>query len=615
MNHKLYEANLDFLFSNQRIASVNENNLGFLKQPDQAWINNLANIQQNEFEKNGIRYHSARDPQREAQRQIQNVKDKNKRHIVFLGAGLGYPLVEALNDLTIESILVIETDAEIMYYCLALNQLYNTQKDIYFYFCPEPDLDSLENILPFFQNKNLDKIAVYNHRPSFQIPGSKFIPLEKQLGAIMYKRAINQATIIKFQGVWNKNIALNIKSLVNGKTLNALIEELQGKARNIVLCGAGPSLSESYPDLIHFRNRYLLICADTAFIPLIKNNIVPDVVISADPQWLNHYFAMSPLAAKSIWLMDPVVCYQSSHYLNRINARVYWWDNPFYLDQVIRDFKSRGEIAHGGSVSTNGFDLALKLKPETITLIGQDLSFSSKTAHVKGAVLESMVFYKNNRFHGFEMHNLRQMKSLPPRKVKQCIDKNDILFTNDKMQVFIDWFENQMMINKANAEIRFYNATRRGVLLNGFTHSTLSEIFIHDSEESFDDIIKSVKFVNDQKNISIDLIKNKFNKLQSDCLKLEVLYRNNSNLSRKAQNLQNSTQRNEVIKELDRNDSQIKKYAEVNKIISINAQSAILKITEHGDDSVNSGYLLYNSMSLSARKLIYFFKKMLKIIQ
>jgi hypothetical protein len=234
--------------------------------------------------------------------------------------------------------------------------------------------------------------------------------------------------------------------LIKGKSLNTLVNEYKDKIRNIVICGAGPSLAESIPDLVKFRNRYFLISVDTAFIPLVKNNIIPDVVISADPQWLNHFFAMSPQAAQCIWLMDPVVCYQSSHYLDKIKAPVYWWDNPFYLDCIIRDFKSRGEIAHGGSVSTNAFDLALKLNPQTLILVGQDLSFSHKTAHVKGAVLESMIFFKNDRFHGFEMHNLRQMKSLPPRKVKQCIDKQDTLFTNDKMRVFIDWFENQMII-------------------------------------------------------------------------------------------------------------------------------------------------------------------------
>jgi hypothetical protein len=614
MIQNLYEANLDFIFSNRRIACLDERNLEFLKQPDEIWKNNLVDILQYGYEKNGIRFHSARDPGREAQRQILHALEKNKRHLVFLGAGLGYPLAEALDNPEIESMLVMETRAEILYYCLALTKIYDTTKDIYFYFCPAPELDSLENILPFFQNKNLDKIGVFHHRPSFQVPDGKFVALEKQLGSIMYKRAINQATIIKFQGVWNKNIALNIKALVKGKTLNSLLEELRGKVRNVVLCGAGPSLTESYPDLIKYRHHYFLICADTAFIPLVKNKIIPDVVISADPQWLNHYFAATPQSAKSVWLMDPVVCYQSSHYLNRINAEMYWWDNPFYLDQVIRDFKSRGEIAHGGSVSTNGFDLALKLNPESVILIGQDLSFSHKTAHVKGAVLESMIFYKNHRFHGFEMHNLGQMKSLPPRKVKQCIFEKDVLFTNDKMMVFIDWFENQMVVNKINSKVKFFNATSRGVYLNGFIHNSLKEILGNSPVEIF---LADKTIINSdrrQESDQVNAFKEKFGKLQTECSKLKALYQTNMNLSRKARVSSNTGQLNEINRQLDKNDAQIKSYSEVNKIISINAQSAILKITELGDESAGSGFLLYKSMYLSARKLNYFFQKMLTII-
>ena len=612
MNQNLYQSNLNFLLSNQRIACRDEKFLEIFREPDPSWRNRLPSVLQNGFEKNGIRFHSARDPQREAQKQLDHVLGTDKRHIIFLGTGLGYILAEALKNPNIESLLVFETDPEILYYCLNITSIFKTSKDIYFYLTPEPELDPLENILPFFQNKNLDKICVYNHRPSFQEPGSKFPLLEKQLGAIMHKRAINQATIIKFQGIWNKNIALNIKSILHGKTLNMLVEKLRGKFRNIVICGAGPSLELSYPEIRKFRNRFFLICADTAFIPLMKNKITPDLVISADPQWLNHFFALSPEAAECDWLMDPVVCYQSTHYLDRLNASIYWWDNPFHLDQIIRDFKSRGEIAHGGSVSTNAFDLARKLEPESIIMVGQDLSFSQKTAHVRGAVLESMVFFKNNRFHGFEMHNLKQMKSLPPRKVARCIDSKDILFTNDKMKVFIEWFENQLVMINNSSRINFYNATCRGVLLGGFIHRPLGEILENCQPENFPEKPENSKSQVESGTNSVSQIKKKLEKLQTDCSQAENLYRNNMNLTRKIQSFSaNGNSSRDIYVQLDRNDAQIKKLVEINQIISINAQHAILKITELGDESANTGFLLYKSMYLSARKLNYYFKKIL----
>jgi len=615
MNTNLYQTNLDFLLTHSRIACADERNLEKLKAPEKDWELNLEKVRQNGFEKNSIRFHSARDPQREALRQVDSIVEGDKRHLVFLGAGVGYPLAEAIGRSGVESLLLMETDPEVLFYCLSFMDFSLVQKDFYVYFCPSPEMDSLELILPFFQNKNLDKFGIYHHRPSFQLPGSKFKNLERQLGAIMHKRAINQATIIKFQGLWNKNIALNVKPLVRGKTLNELIGVLKGKFRHIVLCGAGPSLAESFSDMRKYRDRYFLVCADTALIPLLKNDLLPDLVISADPQWLNHYFAMTPRAAECLWLMDPVVSYQTSHYLKHIGAPMFWWDNPFYLDLLIRNFESRGEIAHGGSVSTNGFDLALKLDPESVILVGQDLSFSHKNAHVKGAVLESRVFFKNDRFGGFEMHNLRQMKSLPPRKVERCIVPGEVVYTNDKMRVFIDWFENQATVNGAVSKTRFYNATARGVFLRGFAHNSFSEILESSPAET------PVKTWREQlpaqpgevggHALKTPVDTAKLVGIQRDCSRLQVLYQKNMQLVKKSMSTRNPNQVNEINRELGKNDAQIKKFDEVNRILSINAQGAILKITEQGDESENSAYLFYRAMYLSARKTGYFFKKMI----
>ncbi|MDH4198792.1 MAG: DUF115 domain-containing protein [Spirochaetia bacterium] len=614
-NELQFNKNLAFLESKKRILSPIKNLLLAVEDNKTNWAANTENVLANGFEKNGIWYHSRRDPQREGVRQMENTIDSQTRHLIFLSAGIGYPFMEAMKNPQIESILVFETDPETLFYCLSLSDILHCPKKIYIYYCPDPQMDTLEDSLVFFQNKNLNAIRLYKHRASFQIHATACQNLEDQLDSIMYKRSINQATIIKFQGIWNKNIVLNMKQLLQGKKLGAIIETLKGQIQNVVVCGAGPSLSESFSDLRENRLKFFLIAADTAFMPLIKNNIFPDIVISADPQWLNHYFAMNPEANRSIWIMDPVVCYQSSHYLDKIQAPVFWWDNPFYMDLVIRQNESRGEIAHGGSVSTNAFDLAIKLHPENIILTGQDLSFSDKLAHVKGSVLEAMVYNKNTRFSGFEMHNFFQMRAIPPRKVEKSIadpdnsakpEKNGALFTNDKLRVFSGWFQEQAMkVQKSG--IHLYNATQRGAYLEGFTHKSLRDIVKNSANEScsLDLIMNGERPANDQK--AVAALKN----ILKECKRLENLYLENFQFSRAAQGAGNA-RLNDIYKKLDANDNEIKKYSHANEALSINAQNIILTITEQDNNDQNAAMLFYKFMYLSARKINYLLKKILK---
>lgn len=595
--------NLRFLEEQDRISSFSPGLLDFLSEPEENWQNNLALIGENGFEKNGIRFHSRRDPQKEASRQFKEACSNQASHLVFLSAGLGYIIREALADPALESLLILEVDPEVLFYMLCLTPFSKSGKDIHIHFCPSPQTDTLEALLPFFRNKNLKHFGLYKHRASFLSNETGYAQLEDQLWNIMNKRSINQATLIKFQSLWNKNIALNIRQITEGGTMDNVVKALKTKVKNIVICGAGPSLQESLGELKKYRKKFFLLCADTAFIPLAKSGILPDIVISADPQWLNHYFTLIPEAAQCLWLMDPVLCYHSSHYLEGVKAHMAWWDNPFYLDQLIRQETSRGEIAHGGSVSTNAFDFALKLEAPNIILVGQDLSFSHKMAHVKGATLESMLFFKNNRFKQLELHNFFQLNAIEPRKVNSTIIPGDALMTNDKLTVFIEWFQSQAIKLQGQPKVpQLYNSTKRGVLLKGFVHKPLGEILENQPQETIPlSFFTAGKNETAQKSLS-DLLE----KILRDCRKLELLYKNNYHLSRqKPAQDQN--------RKLNRNDEEIKKYDQANQILAVSAQHIILKITENSDANENSQTLFYGYMYLSAKKMSYLLKKMLSI--
>ena len=55
-----------------------------------------------------------------------------------------------------------------------------------------------------------------------------------------------------------------------------------------MVAGAGPSLDQDLDILRDHQDQVMIFAVDTSYIPLIKANIIPDIVFSSDPQWVNH---------------------------------------------------------------------------------------------------------------------------------------------------------------------------------------------------------------------------------------------------------------------------------------------------------------------------------------
>jgi hypothetical protein len=119
---------------------------------------------------------------------------------------------------------------------------------------------------------------------------------------------------------------------------------------------------------------------------------------------------------------------------------------------------SKGELTHGGSVSTTAYDFAKKLGTSPVFMVGQDLSFTGGLAHAKGSYLDEQIHNKTYRFNNAQMFNRRQLTYLPPVFLKGV--RGGKARTNQKMMIFQNWFE------KRN-DPDLVNATYNGVLING----------------------------------------------------------------------------------------------------------------------------------------------------
>lgn len=529
--------------------------------------------------------HSERDAEREAARAAGNFNNAPAVIAVSLGAGfmLGHfsPAVR--------HVLLIEPSTFCAAALIVSGAFLRFAGKITLYVDELSRSDALEDILPWLQGKNLKQTLIYCHPPLMAADKPLYTRAYERVVALFEKRSVNQATVVKFQQLWNKNIFLNHRSVAKSGTLNQILSETA--PRTIVLAGAGPSLSASLPVLSAERDRFILLAADTAVIPLNKAGIYPDLAFSADPQWVNHYFVQSMHAQRSNWVLDPVVCPAIPHFLSRQGAQMFFWNNAFLADTCFRKH-DRGDVAHGGSVSTNAFDVAVRWlsqrgendTPGRLILVGQDLSFSNKQAHCAGAALEARVYAHCSRLSGMENHNLRQMKAMPVLMEKGITAAQ--VRTNGKLRIFLEWFAAKAA-DYAGLRVEFINATAAGALIRGFRHMPLAAALAGQPVE------KSLSLPA-KKEAAAD-IDEQLRKLSADLASLLRVV-NDSAMLAKDKNPSAA-----VLARLNANDAAIKKLGLAKDIAGLNAQAIILKITEQGGE-VNAAEF-YRAMARAAREV------------
>lgn len=150
--------------------------------------------------------------------------------------------------------------------------------------------------------------------------------------------------------------------------------------RDAFVIATGPSLQQHLPRLralSQMPERPLLICVDTALVPLRRQGIAPDVVVSID-----HNITSRHLPPDDSALMTLV-------YLPRIDAELLaGWQGPRYvgyssspLYAEIRQQVPRAQLFVAGSVIHPAIDLAVKMGAARITLFGADFAFPGDKTH------------------------------------------------------------------------------------------------------------------------------------------------------------------------------------------------------------------------------------------
>jgi len=541
--------------------------------------------------------HSKIDPLKEAERFVADIDPANRDLIIILGFGLGYHIREILKKHDgISKILIIEKDPLIIQKAFEVYNFDDILKIKELQILCDPSEDS---ILSFLKGKASANILFVMHRGSHQIYPDYYNNILSLLKSYISTKDVNIATLAKFEKLWCSNIARNLPFFINSPGAKIFYNKFDGVPA--IIAAAGPSLSDSLKFIKENSKKALIIAVDTSYRILINHGITPHFCISVDPQVINARYFEGTDNTETVLVADPMVhpsvfrFFKGKTTVTSIAFEMMKW--------IENSSGDKGEMCHGGSVSTNAYDFAKRLGAYPIILAGQDLAFTKGLAHAKGSYLDEQIHNKTNRISNAEMFNRRQLTFLP--KIFLPGINGKAIHTNQKMIIFIKWFE-----SRKDPEI--INASRDGVLLNGIKHIHDSDIELNtpafDIKSKIDEILDSSNLI---KKELTDEFMQKISTMLFEVEELIPSLKRAINLSMElSQMIEKGTDKQDpgkvkyIIKRLDEIDRFIESKKDSKDMISFSIQRVIHTITE--------GYHIDGEEANSAKKSEFLYRGLLE---
>lgn len=572
------EKNIQYLSPEEREMTVNSPSIGKIGK---------SRTGKTVLEIDNIPFHSAHDPEKEAERLIQGLSKKDANSLyIFFGGGIGYSLLYALK--TAEAVCVwMECFPSILKIALEENDYSEYLKSGRLRILLKPFAE--DRLFEAFKGLSHHSVSFITHRGSLNWKPEEYQECRFICEKFFQKKDVNIATLSKFEKIWTKNILQNLRFLPSMKPVSLLFGLLKGMPA--VVTGAGPSLHKDINNLKKFREYYFLITVDTALHILEKNGIEPDLIYSVDPQPINKSY-LEGYAGTGILVFDPTSCTHTLRLSGKFQQG-FFTSSPFPLMKLFTDFLTvdAGDVPFGGSVSTNAVSLAELMGAGDVLFFGQDLAFTDGFAHCKGAILEERLNFKETRIHRRELHNYRQLFALPKLTVESY--SGESLHTNEKMQIFRKWFE-----EKAKGKNWIHCGSGGGVI-RGLKKQTIEDYFFNKDKDNLKLKLQSLKSELQEKTKTdtesffrkTDYLDN-LNSVYRSMTEFETLLQKGIRLSEKIyrmlQNGKNGSQEFfTLIDQMGKIDEEVSSKKGLNDYIGLGVQRVILMITEGFDSELS----------------------------
>lgn len=326
-----------------------------------------------------LRHISRRDPVRQTRQWLQQLPLGSLSTVFLFGGGFGYVLSElAASTPGGTRILVFEPNIYMfaaMLQCFDLSDILSSHRFAFFV----GDLQQVSTaFLEFSKTTNLYYLTA---------PSIVFAPetrLNKESYLRMQHRVLDLLTEQVFRlGNDQSDSMLGFHNMVENAAVGVNIPPLK-TIRNkfhrfpIFIVANGPSLDVNIHELRRIGNQGLILCCESAIVPLLRNGIHPDAVIVAErtpASYQYHFHAVQypeNVVLLALSVADPRI------FKAFTGPQISIFRSAESTSQWLNALLGNDDAVTGGvNVSHMAFELAVYMGGDPVILVGQDLAFGS----------------------------------------------------------------------------------------------------------------------------------------------------------------------------------------------------------------------------------------------
>ncbi len=409
------------------------------------------------------------DPVRDATRNLERLEIDKSINFVVLGLGLGYQVSEIVKQCSTQAkIYIFEKDPELFALAIQEVDLSSIFEHPGVRLFIDLDIREISGLMdPERINFTLNEYCLVSQKALVDRNIEYYGVLFKEIEIYFKESKINLKTQTIHSKLYYKNVFSNLDCLMNSPG----IKSLKGSLPDIpaLICSAGPSLDKNIQLLKSSRKGFFLIAVATALKPLLHNGILPDLVISIDPDEITIRSFDFLRDTGDTWLVYNAAVPNTipKYFLNKKMA----FDLDIHLAEWFKKHsEEKGSLGKTTSVAHSAFNLAKFLSCSPVILLGQDLSFHKQRLHCKHSFYFDDHINLVSRFKQFSyLNRLRYIDF--GQNLTECVDifgcqVNSTLAMDSYRQIFSD------SLNMSQTVI---NATEGGVAINGMKNLSLRE--------------------------------------------------------------------------------------------------------------------------------------------
>ncbi|KJS22160.1 MAG: hypothetical protein VR72_07340 [Clostridiaceae bacterium BRH_c20a] len=335
---------------------------------------------------------NSRRPVEEAEQWCKNIAIKGAGAIFMYGCGFGYPLFEIFSQKQPHTLVVLfEQDIYLftaMLHYFDLEPIIRTQKIAFL-------IGDIEHFAQAFDQLFFSIVFANCTSPTLA-----FTPMAQRNFKTQYQKIhqyiFSQLGLFVFyigndhldNLIGLHNLLANIKEIVQNPYISSLKDKYMDFPAFII--ANGPSLDKNIHELKKIQDKGLIICTESAIIPLMKNGIKPDILTIIERTENTYKFHFKNIKYPEDMALLSLAIVDKQVYPSFPGAKIPIFRKLEAVNQWLNNYLGDGSsLDAGANVSHLALEIAAYLGTNPIVFVGQDYAYGPKgVTHSKDSIYQ-----------------------------------------------------------------------------------------------------------------------------------------------------------------------------------------------------------------------------------